>query len=170
MTRALGNKEKGGRVRGVGGRAKIKDVFGSGKSKQGGVVSVDELDTITKQITKKVREECSENLNEKFNEMMNVKLQGVFEYMRQIGVAVPDLSCTSVDRQDPSTPKNELGLSSSCNSVDRQDPLSNLKVFLFRCLLTSFSNCHLFNLFHNCNIFFFSNFPQCRMRRYVVYV
>ncbi|XP_074369483.1 uncharacterized protein LOC141710885 [Apium graveolens] len=39
LTRALGNKEHGGRVRGVGGRAKIKSVFGSQRSRQSGVVS-----------------------------------------------------------------------------------------------------------------------------------
>ena len=47
LSRALGRKEHGGRVRGVGGGAKIKDVFGSGKNKQSGVVSMDELAMIT---------------------------------------------------------------------------------------------------------------------------
>ncbi|KAL8111850.1 hypothetical protein AgCh_019527 [Apium graveolens] len=64
-------KEHGGRVRGVGGGAKIKDVFGSGKTKHSGLVSMDELATITHEITKKVHKE----FEEKMNEMTNSKLE-----------------------------------------------------------------------------------------------
>ncbi|KAL8096080.1 hypothetical protein AgCh_037149 [Apium graveolens] len=48
--------EHEGRVRGVGGGAEIRDVFGSGKNKHSGVVSFDELATITQEITKKKNE------------------------------------------------------------------------------------------------------------------
>ncbi|KAL8110886.1 hypothetical protein AgCh_026588 [Apium graveolens] len=81
LSRALGQKEHGGRVRGVGGGAKIKDVFGSRKTKHSGLVSVDELATITQEITKKFHKE----FKEKMNEMMNSKLEGIFDQFKQMG-------------------------------------------------------------------------------------
>ena len=83
LSRGLGMKEHGGRVRGVGGGAKIKDVFKSGANKHSGVVSVHELATITQEITKKVHKEFEEKLNK-----MNSKLEGVFSQLRQMGVSI----------------------------------------------------------------------------------
>ena len=125
MTRALGTKEHGGRVRGVEGRAQIKEVFVSGKRKQSGVVSIDELAKITKEITKKVQKECDKKMNEKINEMMNVKLQGIFDHLKQMGV--PLLSDRFVF-EEIGTLKNKL-VRSSFQFVDRQDNFLNLKVF-----------------------------------------
>ncbi|KAL8154992.1 hypothetical protein AgCh_000382 [Apium graveolens] len=82
LSRALGQKEHGGRVRGVGGGAKIKDVFGSRKTKHSGLVSVDELATITHEITKKVQKE----FEEKMNEMINSKHECVFNQLKQMDV------------------------------------------------------------------------------------
>ncbi|KAL8122564.1 hypothetical protein AgCh_019051 [Apium graveolens] len=118
LSRALGRKEHGGRVRGVGGGAKIKEVFGSGKSKQSGVLSVDELATITQEITKKVQKEC----DEKMNEMMNLKLQGIFNHLKQVGLSIPEDNVFN----DFGIPKNET-VRSSCQSVNRQDHISNIK-------------------------------------------
>lgn len=113
MAHGLGTKEHGGRVRGVGGSAKIKDVFGSGINKNSGVVSVDELAKITQDITKKVQKE----FEEKMNHMMNLKLEGIFSQLKQMGVSLPD---------DIGTSKNEV-IRSSCQSVDREDHFSILK-------------------------------------------
>ncbi|KAL8103902.1 hypothetical protein AgCh_028196 [Apium graveolens] len=63
LTRALGNKEHGGRVRGVGGGVKIKDGFKSGPRRHSGLLSTDELATITEEIRKKVQKECEEMMN-----------------------------------------------------------------------------------------------------------
>ncbi|KAL8147766.1 hypothetical protein AgCh_005183 [Apium graveolens] len=118
LSRALGRKEHGGRVRGVGGGAKIKEVFGSGKSKQSGVLSVDELATITQETTKKVQKEC----DEKMNEMMNLKLQGIFNHLKQVGLSIPEDNVFN----DIGIPKNET-VRSSCQPVNRQDHISNIK-------------------------------------------
>ncbi|KAL8099663.1 hypothetical protein AgCh_032066 [Apium graveolens] len=80
LARALGNKEHGGRVRGVGGGVKIKDVFKSGPRRHSGLVSTDELATITEEIKKKVQKECEE--------MMNSKLEGIFNQLKQMGVSL----------------------------------------------------------------------------------
>ena len=80
---------------------------------------------ITKEITKKVQKECDEKMNEKINEMMNVKLQGIFDHLKQMGVPLPS------DRfvfEEIGTLKNEL-VRSSCQSFDRQDNFLNLKLF-----------------------------------------
>ncbi|WOH04534.1 hypothetical protein DCAR_0623943 [Daucus carota subsp. sativus] len=116
LTRALGSKEHGGRVRGVGGGAKLKDVFGSGKSKHSGVVSVDELATITQEITKKVQKECEERMNEmvRKNEMVNLKLESIFNQLNQMGVKIPDDHFVN----DVSTPNNENVRSSCQVSID----------------------------------------------------
>lgn len=114
LSSALGTKEHGGRVSGVGGSVKIKDVFGSGKNKHNGVVSVDELAKITQEITKKVQKE----FEEKMNDMMNSKLEGIFNQLKQIGVSLPD---------DIGTSKNEV-IRRSCQSVDREDHFSDLKI------------------------------------------
>ncbi|XP_017218614.1 uncharacterized protein LOC108196049 isoform X3 [Daucus carota subsp. sativus] len=116
LSRALGRKEHGGRVRGVGGGAKIKDVFGSGKSKQSGVISMDELATITQEITKKVQRECDEKM-----EMMNTKLHGIFQYLKQMGLSLPENSFMD-DIENPS-PKI---VRSSCQSVGGEDHISEL--------------------------------------------
>ncbi|KAL8109981.1 hypothetical protein AgCh_025911 [Apium graveolens] len=118
LSRALGRKEHGGRVRGVGGGAKIKEVFGSGKSKESGVLLVDELATITQEITKKVQKEC----DEKMNEMMNLKLQGIFNHLKQVDLSIPEDNVFN----DIGIPKNET-VRSSCQSVNRQDHISNIK-------------------------------------------
>ncbi|KAL8155015.1 hypothetical protein AgCh_000403 [Apium graveolens] len=118
LSRALGHKEHGGCVRGVGGGAKIKEVFGSGKSKQSRVLSVDELATITKEITKKVQKEC----DEKMNEMMNLKLEGIFNHLKQVGLSIPEDNLFN----DIGIPKNET-VRSSCQSVNRQDHILNIK-------------------------------------------
>ena len=115
LTRALGNKEHGGRVRGVGGRAKIKSVFGSQKSRQSGVVSMDELNTITQEITKKVREECQE--------MMNVQLRGIYDQLKHMGFTLP---IDNFGQGENGTPP-EL-VKSSCNSVDQPQNFLNIKV------------------------------------------
>ena len=118
LSSALGRKEHGGRVRRVGGVAKIRDVFGSGKSKHSGLVSLD-MATITKEITKKVQKECEE----KMNEIMNSKLDGIFNLMKHMGMSLPDVNLVN----DISTPRNEI-VRSSCHSVDRVDHFSNLQV------------------------------------------
>nr|XP_017252692.1 PREDICTED: uncharacterized protein LOC108223115 isoform X2 [Daucus carota subsp. sativus] len=116
LSRALGRREHGGRVRGVGGGAKIKDVFGSGKSKQSGVISMDELATITQEITKKVQRECDEKM-----EMMNTKLHGIFQYLKQIGLSLPENNFMD-DIENPSP-----GIvRSSCQSVGGEDHISEL--------------------------------------------
>ena len=125
LTRALGSKEHGGRVRGVGGGAKLKDVFGPGISKHSGVVSVDELATITQEITKKVKRECEERVNE----MVNSKLEGIFNQLKQMGVKIPDNHLVN----DFSTPNNE-NVRSSCQSVYRGDHFTNLKVYNIKLL------------------------------------
>ena len=118
LSRALGRKEHGGRVRGVGGGAKIKDVFGPGKSKQSGVISMDELATITQEITKKVQKECDEKL-----EIMNTKLQGMFHHLKQIGLSLPEDNFLD----DIGNPRQDI-VRSSCQSVGEQDHISELKV------------------------------------------
>ncbi|WOH15073.1 hypothetical protein DCAR_0934608 [Daucus carota subsp. sativus] len=117
LSRALGRKEHGGRVRGVGGGAKIKDVFGPGKSKQSGVISMDELATITQEITKKVQKECDEKL-----EIMNTKLQGMFHHLKQIGLSLPEDNFLD----DIGNPRQDI-VRSSCQSVGEQDHISELK-------------------------------------------
>ncbi|WOH00626.1 hypothetical protein DCAR_0519995 [Daucus carota subsp. sativus] len=118
LSRALGRKEHGGRVRGVGGGAKIKDVFGSGKSKQSGVISMDELATITQEITKKVQKECDEKM-----EMMNTKLHGIFQYLKQMGLSLPENNFMD-DIENPSP-----GIvRSSCQSVGGEDHISEVSV------------------------------------------
>ena len=131
LTRALGSKEHGGRVRGVGGGAKLKDVFGSGKSKHSGVVSVDELATITQEITKKVQKECEERMNEmvRKNEMVNLKLESIFNQLNQMGVKIPDDHFLN----DVGTPNNE-NVRSSCQSVYREDHFTNVKVYNIKLL------------------------------------
>ncbi|KAL8105974.1 hypothetical protein AgCh_029694 [Apium graveolens] len=122
LSRAFGQKEHGGRVRGVGGGAKIKDVFGSGKNKHSGLVSVDELATITQEITKKVHKE----FEEKMNEMMNSKLEGIFDQLKQMGVSISSDQFVN----NFGTPKNEI-VRSSCqsvhDSVHGEDHFTNLK-------------------------------------------
>lgn len=108
LSRALGNKEHVGHVRGVVGRAKIKSVFGSQKSKQSRIVSMDELDTIKQEITKKVREECQE--------MMNVQLRGIYDHLKQMGLPLPN---DNFGNKENGTPPNEL-VRSSCHSVDQR--------------------------------------------------
>ncbi|KAL8128019.1 hypothetical protein AgCh_014812 [Apium graveolens] len=61
LARALGNKEDGGRVRDIGGGVKIKDVFKSGPRRHSGLVSTDELATITEEIRKKSSERVRGN-------------------------------------------------------------------------------------------------------------
>ncbi|KAL8116439.1 hypothetical protein AgCh_022799 [Apium graveolens] len=117
LSRALGRKEHDGPVRGAGG-AKIKEVFGSGKSKQSGVLSVDELVTVTQEITKKVQKEC----DEKMSEMMNLKLQGIFNHLKQVDLSIPEDNLFN----DIGIPKNET-VRSSYQSVNRQDHISNIK-------------------------------------------
>ncbi|KAL8090753.1 hypothetical protein AgCh_039993 [Apium graveolens] len=80
LTCVLGNKEHGGRVRGVGGGVKMKDVFKSGPRRHSGLVSTDELATITEEIRKKVQKECEE--------IMNSKLEGIFNQLKQMGVSL----------------------------------------------------------------------------------
>ncbi|KAL8148107.1 hypothetical protein AgCh_005450 [Apium graveolens] len=115
LARALGNKEHGGRVRGVGGGVKIKDVFKSGPRRHSGLVSTDELATITEEIRKKVQKECEE--------MMNSKLEGIFNQLKQMGVSleanqfVNDAGARKVDNAR-----------SSCHSVDPEDYFSTIKV------------------------------------------
>ncbi|KAL8157771.1 hypothetical protein AgCh_002464 [Apium graveolens] len=108
LARALGNKEHGGRVRGVGGGVKIKDVFKSGPRKHSGLVSTDELATSMEEIRKKFQKECVE--------MMNSKLEGIFNQLKQMGVSleadqfVNDAGARKVDNAR-----------SSCHSVDLED-------------------------------------------------
>ncbi|KAL8156660.1 hypothetical protein AgCh_001666 [Apium graveolens] len=115
LARALGNKEHGGRVRGIGGGVKIKDVFKSGPRRHSGLVSTDELATITEEIRKKVQKECEE--------MMNSKLEGIFNQLKQMGVSleadqfVNDAGARKVDNAR-----------SSCHSVDPEDYFSTIKV------------------------------------------
>ncbi|KAL8096320.1 hypothetical protein AgCh_037326 [Apium graveolens] len=115
LARALGNKEHGGRVRGVGGGVKIKDVFKSGPRRHSGLVSTDELATITKEIRKKVQKECEE--------MMNSKLEGIFNQLKQMGMSleadqfVNDAGARKVDNAR-----------SSCHSVNPEDYFSTIKV------------------------------------------
>lgn len=129
MSRAIGKKEHGGRVRGVGGRAKIKDVFGS-QNKQSGVISVEELDKIKQEITKKVRQECEE--------MMNVQLRGIYDHLKQMGLPLPG---DNIGHKEIGTPPNEL-VRSSCQSVDPPENFIDIQV-----LFWSFMNYHLFKLF-----------------------
>ncbi|KAL8133553.1 hypothetical protein AgCh_008861 [Apium graveolens] len=115
LARALGNKEHGGRVRGVGGGVKIKDVFKSGPRRHSGLVSTDELTTITEEIRKKVQKECEEK--------MNSKLEGIFNQLKQMGVSleadqfINDAGAQKVDNAR-----------SSCHSVDPEDYFSTIKV------------------------------------------
>ncbi|XP_074332491.1 uncharacterized protein LOC141670505 isoform X1 [Apium graveolens] len=129
LSRALGQKDHGGRVRGVGGGAKIKDIFGSGKTKHSGLVSVDELTTITQEITKKVHKE----FEEKMNEMMNSKLEGIFNQLKQMGVSISGDQFVN----NFATPKNEI-IRSSCqsvhDSVHGEDHFTNLKTPTLCCL------------------------------------
>ena len=118
LSRALGRKEHGGRVRGVGGGAKIKDVFGSGKSKQSGVVSMDELAMITQEITKKIQKDCDEKI-----EMMNTKLHGMFQHLKQMGLSLPeDNFMNDIGNPSPGIVR------SSCQSVGGDDHISELRV------------------------------------------
>ncbi|KAL8157773.1 hypothetical protein AgCh_002466 [Apium graveolens] len=108
LARALGNKEHGGRVRGVGGGVKIKYVFKSGPRKHSGLVSTDELATSMEEIRKKVQKECVE--------MMNSKFEGIFNQLKQMGVSLEadqflnDAGARKVDNAR-----------SSCHSVDLED-------------------------------------------------
>lgn len=121
MTRALGKGEHGGRVRGVGGDVKIKEVFGLENSKQSGIVSVDYLDAVTK----KVRKE--------FQDMMNIKLEGICDYLRQMGLPLPD---DNFGFEEINTQKNDL-VRSSCHFVDRPDIFPDIQVFVFGHLFRS---------------------------------
>ena len=118
LSRALGRKEHGGRVRGVGGGAKIKAVFGSGKSKQSGVISVDELANITQEITKRIQKECDEKM-----EMMNTKLHGIFQHLKQMGLSLPEDNFMD----DIGNPSPNI-VRSSCQSVGREDHILEVKV------------------------------------------
>ena len=116
LSRALGRKEHGGRVRGVGGGAKIKDVFGSGRSKQGGGISMDELAMITQEITKKIKKHCDEKI-----EMMNTKLHGMFQHLKQMGLSLPeDNFINDIGNPSPAIVR------SSCQSVGGEDHISKL--------------------------------------------
>lgn len=119
LSRALGKKEHGGRVRGVGGRACIKDVFGSDKGTQYiGVILNDELATITQNITKRVRDECKEEMLE-----MQQKLRGILDHIQQMGIPLP------VDNFgiETLTKRNDEPIRSSCQSVE-PDPFLDMQV------------------------------------------
>ncbi|KAL8110520.1 hypothetical protein AgCh_026298 [Apium graveolens] len=56
------------------------------------------------------------------NEMMNLKLQGIFNHLKQVGLSIPEDNVFN----DFGIPKNET-VRSSCQSVNRQDHISNIK-------------------------------------------
>lgn len=125
LTCVLGKKEHGGRVRGVGGIAGIREVFGREKGMQNrGVIARDELATITQQITKRVRDECKEEMLE-----MQMKLRGLMDHIEQIGIPLPT---TNFGINEINTQSNEEQIRSSCQSVE-PDPFSDIQVrdFLF---------------------------------------
>ncbi|XP_074369523.1 uncharacterized protein LOC141710931 [Apium graveolens] len=54
---------------------------------------------------------------------MNLKLQGIFNHLKQMGMPLSDDSFV----HDIGTPKNEV-VRNSCQSVDKQENFSNLKI------------------------------------------
>lgn len=121
LTRALDTKEHPGRVRGIGGMAGIKDIFGRGRRNEGpsGVISADQLHLIA----------------ERFEAIVDARVeQKVADILSRMGMHMPNVAI--VDDNIPSTGRRsscqsvQLGKLQSTSKTQETDPFADLQVYM----------------------------------------